>query len=126
MGLPETQEAIDAAAAAFKTWGKTTAKVRAPVSERLEYVTEWSVWGCIRIGAPRPPHEAVQPHETARGRPRAAHCALPARTFFIFVVKLTRTNCVKTLENGKPLVEAKVRHEVLFNITMRSDASIHV
>ena len=43
MGLPETQEAIDAAAAAFKTWGKTTAKVRAPASERLEYVTEWSM-----------------------------------------------------------------------------------
>jgi acyl-CoA reductase-like NAD-dependent aldehyde dehydrogenase len=28
MGLAETKEAIDAAAKAFKTWGKTTAKVR--------------------------------------------------------------------------------------------------
>jgi succinate-semialdehyde dehydrogenase/glutarate-semialdehyde dehydrogenase len=27
MGLAETKEAIDAAAKAFKTWGKTTAKV---------------------------------------------------------------------------------------------------
>ena len=28
MGLAETKEAIDAAAEAFRTWGKTTAKVR--------------------------------------------------------------------------------------------------
>jgi succinate-semialdehyde dehydrogenase/glutarate-semialdehyde dehydrogenase len=30
MGLAETKEAIDAASKAFKTWGKTTAKVSKP------------------------------------------------------------------------------------------------
>jgi succinate-semialdehyde dehydrogenase/glutarate-semialdehyde dehydrogenase len=33
MGLAETKDAIDAASKAFKTWGKTTAKVLSPVHE---------------------------------------------------------------------------------------------
>ncbi len=32
MGLEETKQAIDAASKAFKTWSKTSAKVRSPVS----------------------------------------------------------------------------------------------
>lgn len=42
MGLVETKEAIDAAAKAFKTWGKTTAKVS---PER--HVCECEAYGCF-------------------------------------------------------------------------------
>ncbi|KAL6309808.1 succinate-semialdehyde dehydrogenase [Sparassis latifolia] len=63
MGLTETKQAIDAAARAFKTWGKTTAKHRHDILLRF--------------------HALMQEHQDDLAR-------------------------IITLENGKPLAEAKV------------------
>ncbi|GBE79824.1 Glutarate-semialdehyde dehydrogenase DavD [Sparassis crispa] len=62
MGLTETKQAIDAAARAFKTWGKTTAKHRHDILLRF--------------------HALMQEHQDDLAR-------------------------IITLENGKPLAEAK-------------------
>jgi Aldehyde dehydrogenase family len=63
MGIVETREAIDAAAVAFKSWSKTTAKV-------CRHTHDSNVSDAyISAVSSRYPNEAIRPHETTRRRP---------------------------------------------------------
>lgn len=58
MGLEETKVAITAAAKAFQTWGKTTAKVSS--LSLLEKRTHFeSVFRCLEIASTRHSHEVL-------------------------------------------------------------------
>jgi succinate-semialdehyde dehydrogenase/glutarate-semialdehyde dehydrogenase len=82
MGVEETQAAIAAAAEAFKTWGRTTAKERHDILMRFYALLHENAEDLARI--------IVRATHTPRGTTRA------------------HTTVLKTLENGKALAEAKV------------------
>lgn len=115
MGVAETKEAIEAAAAAFPSWSRTSVKV----SLQAGFFLHTPRWIGSTIASPRHSHQVLPTNASAPWGPWSSYrgsallnCLTSFWSAYLFL---------QTLENGKPLADGKVEYDHSWLICVRCE-----